>query len=287
MIVLLINPAAGRGRAAAVADAARRAFATVGCADVRVTERAGDESRLARAALDDGCTTLAVLGGDGTVGHVARVLAGTGCRLGIVPAGTGNDFAKSVGASRDPTVAARRAAGGADRVVDMGRVGDDPFLNAAGFGFDAAVIARTQRPTRLRGDAVYVAAALRELLAYRGFSAALDGAPFAPHLLLVFANGARFGGAFRIAPAARVDDGRLDAVSVGDAGALRRVRLLGAAAAGAHARYPEVAMRTAESFSVRFAAPPVYQADGELRRAASAEVEVACVPRALRVMTGG
>jgi diacylglycerol kinase family enzyme len=103
----------------------------------------------------------------------SRVLAGSDCRLAIVPAGTGNDFAKSVGVVRDVRTIAHGAAHGPDRLVDVGRAGDDVFLNAAGFGFDAAVIAETQRPTRLRGEAVYVAAALRELLGYEGFGAAV------------------------------------------------------------------------------------------------------------------
>jgi diacylglycerol kinase family enzyme len=242
MLVLLANPASGRGRGARLLPAARRAFAAVGCADVRLTAARGDETHLARAALDDGCTTLAVLGGDGTLGNVARVLAGSGCRLAIVPAGTGNDFAKSAGLARDVDAIARKAAHGPDRLVDVGRVGDDVFLNAAGFGFDA-VIADTQRPTLLRGDAVYVAAALRGLLGYPGFDAA-----------------------------------------VADATPLRRVRLLAAATRGTHTILSEVDTRRAAAFRVRFAGPPVYEADGELRQAASDEVEIACVPGALRLV---
>jgi diacylglycerol kinase (ATP) len=151
------------------------------------------------------------------------------------------------------------------------------------------VIADVARSTWPGGRLAYAASALRQLFGYRGLPIAVAGARGGggpePHLMLVVANGRHFGGAFRIAPGASLTDGRLDAVAVGDASALGRLRLLAAAARGAHVGHPEVAVRQAAAFSLVFAAPPAYEADGEYRRAESAAVEVRCVPLALRVVT--
>jgi diacylglycerol kinase (ATP) len=294
---LIANPAAGRGLGARRLPAARAAFDALTGGGVALTAGPGDEARLARAALDDGCTTLAVLGGDGTWSNVARALlaagGGDGCALALLGAGTGSDYAKSIGApAHDFAATAALVARGATAVVDAARVDDEPFINVAGFGFDAAVVEYMASVRWLRGNALYLHAALRQLFHYRGFAAELraadDGAraPRREALALVAANGRHFGGSFLIAPDAAVDDGRLDFVEVGPAGPARRAAIFAASTRGKHVGMPEVRTRRGRSVVVRFDAPPAYEADGELRRAAGRDVEIACLPRALRVVTG-
>ena len=292
-IRLIANPAAGRGRGARLLPQARAALAPLG-ADVRVTERAGDEARLAREALDDGCTAIALLGGDGTWSNAARevIRAGSDCAIALLAAGTGSDFAKSVGApAHDFALTAQLLAGGATRLVDAARVDDHPFINVAGFGFDASVVAAMADVRWLRGNALYLYAALRELFGYAGFDAALHtggscetAAASRPRLALVVANGRHFGGAFTIAPNASLDDGHLDVIDIGPAAPLRRLRIFAAATRGAHLGLAEVTEHRARHLVVRFEQPPLFEADGELRRAASAEVEIASLPAALRVV---
>lgn len=271
--------------------AARAAFEPLG-ADVRVTERPGDEARLARQAIDAGCTTLALLGGDGTWSNAAReiVHAGADCSVALLAAGTGSDFAKSVGApAGDFAATAALVAAASERRVDAARVDGDVFINVAGFGFDASVVEAMDGVRWLRGDALYLYAALRQLFGYPGFRAAVDGdgdPPLAlrPELAIIVANGRHFGGAFTIAPEASVDDGRLDLIAIGPAAPLRRLRLFAAATRGRHVGFPEVIRRRGERFTLRFERAPLFEADGELRRAAGAEVEVASLPGALRVV---
>lgn len=299
-VCVVLNPAAGRGRGARVEPAVRRAFAAVGVRDVRVTAAPGDAQRLARRAIDDGAETVVAVGGDGTWSHVggAIVASGADVRLALVAAGRGNDYAKSVGApAGDYHATARMAVDGPDARVDVGRV--DPagpgaglgpgthFLNAAGFGFDVAVLEAVARARWLRGELAYAYGALRQLGGYRGLAVAngAAGGAAALHLMLVLANGRHFGGAFRIAPAASLTDGLLDAVAVGDAAPGRRVALFAAAVRGAHVRHAEVRVERAAHFALAFDAPPAYQADGEVHAAASAELEVRCLPAALRVVT--
>ena len=252
-----------------------------------MTGAPGDETTLARRAIDDGVTTLIVLGGDGTWSKAARALVESraACRLVLLAAGTGNDFAKSVGTpAGDFEAMARLLADGAERRIDVGVIDDTPFLNIAGFGFDAAVLADLARIRWPTGNASYALAALRQLFGYRGFSARIereDGHATEHFLGLFFANGRRFGGSFQIAPKALLSDGRLDLIALGEMTPLRRARLFAAALGGRHLGRPEVREQSVTTLRVAFDEPPLYQADGDLYQARTRDVEVRCLPSAL------
>jgi diacylglycerol kinase (ATP) len=102
--------------------------------------------------------------------------------------------------------------------------------------------------------------------------------------MLVIANAKNFGGKFRIAPEASLTDGFLDAVAILDASTWRRMNLFGAVAKGTHHTLTEVIIEQSPAFTVSFAAPPAYETDGEYRQAKTAELEVSCVPGALRLV---
>jgi len=287
-VAVIVNPASGRGRGAKMLSAVRRAFSEVGVNDVRVTEKKGDEARLCREAIDAGCSTIVACGGDGTWSNTATVILETGadCRLAVVATGTGNDFAKTLAIpAGNFQEMARLAVGGPDTHVDVGCIEKRYFLNVAGFGFDIAVLEQVETVNWLKGDALYLYCALRQLFGYRGIT--VDVAPRGPepHLMLVIANGKNFGGAFRIAPGASVTDGLLDAVAIGAASPKRRISLFGAATKGTHVTKAEVRTTQASSFTLSFGTPPAYETDGEYNRASSATLEVRCVPGALRVVT--
>lgn len=297
------NPASGRGRGARMISATRAAFAVHGFTDVVMTERADDEARLVHAAIGDGIDTLIVAGGDGTWSKCAVTLAqaGSPARMAFLAAGTGNDFAKNLRApSRDAVALSRLVASGewTERRVDMGRVDDAWFLNVAGFGFDVAVLrSKAFEGSPLRGPARYVATAVRELFRCEGVESRMransgvsepgDGAAAAPwdrHLLMVFSNGAHFGGAFRIAPDAEVDDGALDAIVIGDGPPLLRLTMLARALRGVHLTADGVTHSRGARFQLDFRETPWFEVDGELRRATSTRCEVASLPGVLRVL---
>lgn len=293
-VCVIVNPASGRGRGARALPGVRAAFAAVGVTDVRITEAREDERAVARRAIDEGCTTLVAVGGDGTWSNVANAIlhARADCRLALVAAGTGNDFAKTVGApARDAPLTARLAVAGPDTRVDVGRIEDHYFLNITGFGFDIAVLEDVARIPFLRGDALYVYSALRQLGRYPGIEIDISSAARrrgrVRHLMLIVANARQFGGAFHIAPGASLSDGLLDAVSLHDSGLFGRLRLFASAMRGTHVARPQVLVEQARSLTLRFSEPPAYETDGEYRRAASAELEVTCVPQALRVVVPG
>lgn len=286
-VAIIMNPAAGRGRAERVIS---RVLARAAKDDycLETTASAGDERRAVLAALRRGCTTLVAVGGDGTWSKVASAIveSGADCRLALLAAGTGNDFAKSVGApARDIETTLRLAREGPDMQIDVLRVGPDHCVNVAGFGFDAQVLAGIRPVPFLSGDALYIYSAVRQLFSYRGVE--IDtGDGFHNHLIFAACNGRHFGGQFRIAPNARLDDGLMDIIAIHDASPIQRMGLFAAAMAGKHTARPDVTERRVAEATLRFRSPPVYEIDGELRRAPTSEIMIAVLPKALRVVTG-
>ena len=222
-VCVILNPASGRGRGARLEPKIRSTFAALGVHDVRRTTAAGDERTLALAALREGRTTLVAVGGDGTWSRVGNAIleSGAEARLALLSAGTGNDFAKTLGVpAEDIEAAARLAVEGPDRRIDVGRIEDRYFLNIAGFGFDIAVLEDIGRIGWLSGTALYLYSALRQLFGYRGIDIAIASPErrreSRRHLMLIVANARHFGGAFHIAPDASLSDGALDSISIHD-----------------------------------------------------------------------
>jgi diacylglycerol kinase (ATP) len=288
-LYVVFNPRSGKGRGAKLIAPVLDALGA-GTA-YGVTTVAGDEGRLAEEALARGFRRIVAVGGDGTWSHVGNAIirSGVDAALGLVPAGTGCDLAKSLGVpSRDVAGCARIAREGHARRIDVGRIEDRYFLNVAGFGFDIAVIEDSWTVPYLGGDLLYLFCALRQLHRFPGFpvSVAVDGEPPARRemLMLVAANARIFGGGFRIAPEADLADGQLDVVAFANMPLRRRMSILGRLLRGTHGGAPEVGTRRGRRVTLRFDAPPAYETDGEWHRAASTELTIDSVPAALRVL---
>jgi diacylglycerol kinase (ATP) len=291
-VFVVINPHSGKGRGKSLIEPVLRALAKGGGrVEHGLTTGPGDEARLTESAIAQGFRSVVAVGGDGTWSHVgnAIVRSRVAVSLGLVPAGTGCDLAKSLGIpARDVAECARIVLQGRTRTIDVGRIEDRYFLNVAGFGFDIAVIEDSWKVRWLGGDLLYLYCALRQIYSFRGFKVAIeaDGVvrPAQELLMLVVANARVFGGGFRIAPEADLGDGRLDAVSFGNVGVLRRLRFMVKLLGGTHAGTPGIDATRARSFRLRFEHPPVYETDGEWNRAQSAEVAIESVSSALRVL---
>jgi diacylglycerol kinase (ATP) len=288
-LYVVFNPRSGKGRGAKLVTPVLQALG--GSTAHGITSVGGDEQRLTAEAIARGFRRIVAVGGDGTWSNVGNAIIGSGvdAALGLVPAGTGCDLAKSLGVpARDVAGCARVVRNGHWRRIDAGRIEERYFFNVAGFGFDIAVIEDSWKVRYLGGDALYVYCALRQLHRFPGFpvSMSADGEPAAPRemLMLVVANGRIFGGGFKIAPAADLDDGRLDVVSFANMPLRRRLAIMGRLLRGTHGGAPEVAARRVRRIELRFEAPPAYETDGEWHRAASAELAVEAVPGALRVL---
>jgi diacylglycerol kinase (ATP) len=287
---LVVNPAAGRGRIRSTLPSLRAAFHARGITTTYETTAPGEEEEIAQRAIGAGARTIVAVGGDGTCGRIANAIlrSGVACRLAVVAAGTGNDFAKTLGVSRyTPRQIADLVVRSEATRIDVGLADRYHFLNSCGFGFDASVLEASNDVRLLKGDAVYIYSALRQLFSYRGIDVSATGAPGVAQsrmLMVTVSNGRFLGRVFKIAPHASVLDGRLDACFIGDSNVAERVKLFIGAMRGTHLGMPSVSAASVQHLSLTFASNPLMEIDGELRRAASPTVELTCVPRALSVI---
>ena len=218
MLTFIVNPTAGNQHAIKVQTVLKQELDKRGiaCRFVR-TERPGHATDLAReTASADDCTGVIAVGGDGTAFEVACGLMNTGVPMGIIPAGTGNDFIKTVGLPTKPLDALDFILSHNPRPVDVGGLNDRLFLNVCGTGFDVTVLDYTQAAKKYcRGLLPYLIGLIRGIAHYKPvhvrFTA--DGHTEEREVLICsIANGRYFGGGIAICPEASADDGLLDLV---------------------------------------------------------------------------
>ena len=275
-IALLVNPAAARGRGRRIGAEAAGVLRESGVA-VRecVSASVGDAERFARQAVADGCRALVVCGGDGIVHVALQAVAGTGTALGVVPAGSGNDFARAAGIPLgDVAGAVAAVCGGHTVAMDLGRANGRWFGTVLASGFDSRVADRMNVMRWPRGRARYHAAMLAELAAFRPlpFVLEVDGVRRELEAMLVaVGNGSTYGGGMRICPAARTDDGLFDVTVISRISRAKLVRLFPRVYPGTHVERREVL--TFRCSSVTISTPDVSgYADGEF----IAPLPVAC-----------
>lgn len=293
-LLVVINPGAGGGRARRRGAWLTRALRREGLPHRVVTAaEPGDAERLAAGAPGP----VVAVGGDGTVHAVLNGLCNGDGGLGplaVLPAGSGDDFARSAGFVSDPRRLAARLRRASTRTVDCGQATVETargtvtrrFANAAGIGFGADV-ARTAGGLPLRGPARYVAATLRALAGQRPFVGhlQLDGVrvPAEPLLLVAFCNGQRVGGGLPFAPAARLDDGRLDLLRVAWTSRLGTLSLLGKLVRQQHGGDPRVRTAVFATAEVCSDDPLPVMLDGELVASDARSLRVTVLPGALRL----
>ncbi|MEX2501628.1 MAG: diacylglycerol kinase family protein [Trueperaceae bacterium] len=269
MLHIIHNPVAGRGRGRHTAQAVVRALAVRGVAShVWTTERPGHATELARALPRD--AHLVAIGGDGTLHELVAACVDTERVVGIVPSGSGDDFAHALGLPRKGIEAPVDALiAGRIRTVDTGVCNGVPFVNAVGVGFDAEVGRRVvDAPRPLAGLGAYlwsVAVCLRDLRPAE-VRLTVDGAPcfHGPSLLVSTQNGPRTGGSFRFAPAARIDDGVLEVVVAERVGRLGVLGLLPRVMVGRHLGHRRVRSFRGRSIEMRWDRPRAWHTEGEV-----------------------
>lgn len=291
-VALIVNPTAGKGAGQALGDETRGRLRAAGVDVVEASGRSWAESReRAEAALQAGVDALVVVGGDGLVHLAVNLVAGSTTPIGVVAAGTGNDFARNLGLPvRDAAGAVDVVTGGAVRTIDAGRAtgpnGDTKwFAGVLGAGFDAVVTARAARMRWPRGQMRYNLAVLRELPFFKPipYVVELDGRRIDTRAMLVaVANTPSFGGGMLVCPEADPTDGLLDVLIVRAISVPAFLRVFPSVYRGAHVSHEAVEIHRATR--VRLTADSIRsQADGEPFTELPLEIEV--VPRALGVLT--
>jgi diacylglycerol kinase (ATP) len=291
-IAVIINPISGTGGRIEVArERAERAAALIAArgldAEVFMTERSGHARELATAALNRGVTSIVAWGGDGTVNEVASVLAFREATLAIVPSGSGNGLATELLIPRDPDGAFEAAFCGRDCRIDAGELDSRLFFNIAGIGLDARVTHRFAANGLVRrGFLRYIEIAAQELFTFKSevHTIVTDGASIRVNAMIIaIANARQYGNGALIAPAARLNDGRLDVVVIEGrspfAALLHAPRLFTGQITGVRG----VTHLHAQDIAVSSAGPMIYHVDGE-PFIGGASITARSRPGALRVM---
>lgn len=295
--LLIANPAAQNGNGAAAAERAAALLGDAlgdGALDVAPTRGPGEAVHLAAGA--GAYDTVLALGGDGVIHEAAnglmRLPAGERPTFGIVPVGSGNDYARTLGMSaRSVDAAVAQLLAARARPADVGRCNGEFFVETLSFGVDAAIALDTverRARTGRTGTALYLASGMDQLLHHldcHRYTASFDGGEPVRGASFTFAVqvGPTYGGGFRICPDARIDDGLLDVcIAHPPFGVARAVFVFLLAKGGRHTGFRQIELRRARTLSVRFDAPPPVQIDGEPLEAAEYAIDV--VPRALGVL---
>jgi len=231
MFTIIVNTVAGHGRALKVAAQVEAWLKERGQRHTMVrTEYPGHAIALAKACGDQGDKRMFCIGGDGTVFEVANGLLGSDTALGIIPGGTGNDFARTLGLPKDPVAVMEALLAAPSRAVNVCTLNDRVFLNVCGAGFDVDVVVASNRAKHLgQGMLPYLYGVLHTLFTHkpRHFTIEFDGETRQGPLLLVsVANGQYIGGGMHIAPMARLDDDLLDVIMIQAVSRPRILRLL-------------------------------------------------------------
>lgn len=274
---LIINPHAGLGRAWRWGSDLRPLVDEFGGADWSGTVYPGHAVDLAHQAALEGYEILISIGGDGTTHEVVNGLMQAPPdkrpKLGIIPVGTGNDFAHNVGLPSEPVLAMRRIFEGEPHKIDLGVLRDEHgreeyWDNALGVGFDATVTVRSRKIPVLHGFFVYLVAVLQTIILNNDapvMEIQADTAHWQEKtMMIVLGNGAREGGGFFVAPQAVPDDGIFDYVSVCQVSRLMMLRLLPEVMRGTHGRFRQVRMGTFKELSLVSDRPLIIHVDGEI-----------------------
>ncbi|HRO40130.1 MAG TPA: diacylglycerol kinase family lipid kinase [Flavobacteriales bacterium] len=209
-VVAVINPRSGKGKAGSmrkpVEQLARQLEADL---HVHLVQHPGDGTRFAQQAVAQGAHRMITIGGDGTLNAVAAGLVGSGVPIGIVPMGSGNGYARSLGLPRDPEAALQLAFTGTARQMDVCYLNDRLFLGTAGIGFDARVAWEFDQSAG-RGMWNYARLIIKHVLGakpMRTVTKANNQTREDHVLMLVFCNTREFGNGAVISPGSRPDDG--------------------------------------------------------------------------------
>jgi YegS/Rv2252/BmrU family lipid kinase len=296
---VIVNPVSGRGAGARlskpIADFLRRSGLEF---DLVTTSGAKDATRLARQAVDQGRETVIAVGGDGTFNEVLNGLVQSkdkpvGTVLGLLPIGTGNDFAFGAGLPLDVWEACKLVVRGQSRTIDTGLFcadNEEPrfFGNGIGIGFDAVANIESRKVKRLRGTLLYLVAVIRTLAFY--YEAphtilTIDGEERAqPSLMVSVMNGRRMGGGFYITPTSKMDDGLLDLCVAGKVSRSKMVRFVPRFMRGSHTTDPDITMDQGRKVTIVSESPWAAHVDGEIYGVGATRYEVELLPQRLRLI---
>jgi YegS/Rv2252/BmrU family lipid kinase len=274
-----------------------------GNADWAGTVYPAHATKLARQAGEEGFDMVIAMGGDGTVHEVVNGLMQLPAErrpiLGVVPVGSGNDFAHGIKVPAEPDHALAHALSGEASSIDLGLMTDERgrqeyFDNTLGIGFDAVVTIRSHRLPVVRGFLMYLTAVIQTIMLNHDPALVqfeTDEEKWEDRVLMVtLCNGGREGGGFMLSPASSMTDGILEYVMVRNVSRLKMFRLVPEFMKGTHVRFTrEIRMGSCRTFTMQSDRPLYIHADGEIFTSFGSNVQKVkfeILPSALKVVTG-
>jgi YegS/Rv2252/BmrU family lipid kinase len=301
-VKIILNPMADMGNAWRIARDLRSITEQHGGVDWSGTVYPGHAIELARQAGDQGYDMVVAMGGDGTVHEIVNGLMQVPEEkrpvLGVVPAGSGNDFAHALGVPQKPDHALVCALEGKPSSIDLGLMTDENgrkeyFDNTLGIGFDAVVTIRSHKLPVVRGFLMYLTAVIQTILlnhtAMMMQIETEDQKWEQSNLLLTMCNGPREGGGFLMAPEAKIDDGILHYAMIKKVSRPMMFRLIPEVMRGTHGNFKQITMGSCKKMSVTADRPLYIHADGEIYTGFDTnlrQVTFEILPNVLKVIRG-
>ena len=284
---LITNPTAASGTAGAFQSRVKALLDARGASyEVRETQYPGHATALAKDAVADDFDVIVAVGGDGTLRETAMSVIHTDRVLGLLPCGTGNDYARAVGIPTDAEAAVEILLNGQNKVVDAGDANGTLFFNVAGFGFDVDVLDYTEyyKPKCKKGSTAYRLGCLKAVLGLKLRKTTLtfpDGAIERNVLMAAAGVGTHFGGGMNVLPESDMSDGLLDVCIAHDVSRLRLLSLLPKFIKGKHLGLPVITYKKTTEVSV--VCDPVSRIEVDGERMDGTPVTFRVLPGALKV----
>ncbi len=273
--IIIINPVAGRGRCEKIIPKIKEVIKKqIHDFDILLTERKNHAKEYV-SGLKDELKIIYSVGGDGTINEIVNGLKNfENTILGILPFGSGNDFAKSLGIKHDISSLEKMPE---TKKIDIGKVfykisasgklNETIFVNSLGIGFDALIAHLIAKNRILKGLPLYLSAVLKGLTKFKSFEveAKFDDDPYlGKKLLIAIGNGKTSGGGFKLNPSAELSDGQLDVCLIDDLSRLKILRKLPKAILGTHKSLNEVKMKCFQTSEIKLKQPTWMHSDGEV-----------------------
>ncbi len=283
----IVNPTAARGKCARVSKHLEEMCRSEGL-DFELTNTSGPKDAIDIA--DKACHSfenIIAVGGDGTIHEVVNGVVGKKNKFGIIPVGSGNDFAKALGIPLKHDAAFATICRGITRKVDIGCADNTYFPNGLGIGFDTWVVRESQMVKRLRGNAIYLYSVLRTIYKYSPpvITLKYNSTVREERLFMVtVGNGVSLGGGFKLTPFALLDDGLLDLTIIRDLTKPEIYKNLLGVYTGKHTQMPQVTIDRTSILKVESEEGFAVHLDGELMSLDKKTLDVSIIPKALEVI---
>ena len=283
--IFIINPKAGKGKATELIPFIYEFFKDKSEEFIiRLTEYPGHATEIAKEYSVSGDCRIYSVGGDGTVNEVVNGIAGTQSSLGVIPAGSGNDFIRSIANPSDIQADIRditiRTINGEDKYIDLAKVNDKYFINISSIGFDADVVFNADKFKKvpgITGSMAYVISIIYTVLRKKISKVKLriDDREMKLNLLLAaIANGRFYGGGMLAAPEAKIDDGLFDICLVGEASRFMILRLFPMYIKGQHGKLAEVEFLRGKKILIESEEELSLNIDGEIFSSSKIDFEI-------------